>query len=116
WQGLAVFNFKPDQAHRLSIVTDRETTLVRGPNNQWTMPNGNAPLNQTNIQSLLNTLTGLHAVRWIGPTAPPQTFDKPQQVITFTTSPDDKAMHKVTLGAPNPKGMVYGKVDEKEGV
>ena len=116
WQELTVFKFKPEQVHRVSIVTDRETILVRGANNQWSMANGTAPLNQTNIQSLLNTLTGLHAVRWIGSTAPPQTFDKPQLVITFTTSPDDKKVHKVTLGAPDPKGMVYGKVDEKEGV
>src|SRR5437868_9130190 len=35
WQDLAIFKFKPEQIHRFSIMTDRELTIGRGPNNQW---------------------------------------------------------------------------------
>jgi hypothetical protein len=99
------------------VTTDREITLSRGANNQWT-PAGkeSLPANQTNVQSLLNTLSTLHAVRWLGTNAPPNVFDKPQVVVTFTTSPDDKAVHKLTVGNSDNQGMWFGKVDEREGV
>jgi hypothetical protein len=114
WQDLAIFNFKPDQIHRLNVTTDRETTLVRGPNNQWTMPKESAPLNQGNVQTLLNTLSTLHAARWVT-APPPNAFGKPQVVATFTTSPDDKAVHKLTVGSADNQEMPMAKVDEREG-
>jgi hypothetical protein len=67
------------------------------------------------VQSLLNSLATLRAVRWIGSTTPAHGFDKPQLVVTFTTSPDDKAIHKLTIGASTPNGMWFAKVDEREG-
>jgi hypothetical protein len=54
-------------------------------------------------------------VRWIGATVPQHGLDKPQLVITFTTSADDKATHKLTVGAPNGSGMWFARVDEREG-
>lgn len=115
WQDLSIFKFKPEQIHRLSLAANGEQALVRGTNNEWTWTNGNEPINQVNLQSLLNSLSNLHAVRWIGPTVAQHGFDKPQIVITFTTSPDDKASHKLTVGAPTGDGMWFGKVDEREG-
>jgi hypothetical protein len=115
WQDLAIFNFKPDQIHRLNVMTDKELSLIRDSNNQWKWEKGNGAINQTNVQSLLNTLSTLHAVRWIGPTTPAQGFDKAQLLVTFTSSPDDKAVHKLTVGGPAPNGMWFAKVDEREG-
>ena len=115
WQDLAIFKFKPEQIHRLSVKSDKETELVRGANNQWSWAKGSGPINQTNVQSLLNTLANLHAVRWAGATAPSHGFDKPQLVVTFTTSPDDKAVHKLTVGGPSGNGMWFAKVDERDG-
>jgi hypothetical protein len=54
-------------------------------------------------------------VRWIGSTTPAHGFDKPQLVVTFTTSPDDKTTHKLTVGSATPKGMLFAKADEREG-
>ncbi len=118
WQELAIFKFKPEQFHRLSVTTDREIALVRGPNNQWTATTKESlPVNQTNLQSILNTLSTLHAVRWIGSNPPPNAgFDKPQLMISFTTSPDDKAMHKLTVGNADNQGMWFAKVDGRDGV
>ena len=115
WQELSIFKFKPEQIHRFSVVTDKELTLVRGANNQWSWLKGTGAIDQVNAQSLLNTLSMLHAVRWVGSTAPQHAFEKPQLVITFTTSPDDKASHKLTVGAAAPDGMWFARVDEREG-
>ena len=115
WQELSIFKFKPEQIHRFGVVTDKELTLVRGANNQWSWLKGTGAIDQVNVQSLLNTLSMLHAVRWVGSTAPQHAFEKPQLVITFTMSPDDKASHKLTVGAAAPDGMWFARVDEREG-
>lgn len=115
WQELSIFNFKPEQIHRISVMTDKESALVRDSKNQWSWTKGSGPINQTNLQSLLNSLATLHSVRWIGSTIPAHGFDKPQLVATFTTSPDDKTTHKLTIGTVTPNGMWFAKVDEREG-
>ena len=115
WQELAIFNFKPVEIHRLSVKTDQEQTLLHGPNNQWQLVNGAGPANQTNVQSLLNTLAKLHAVRWAGATLPAHGFDHPHLVLTFTTSIDDKAVHKLTVGATAGNGMWFARVDGRDG-
>jgi hypothetical protein len=113
WQDAAIFKFKPEQIHRLSITTDKEVSLTRSANNQWVWVKGAGEINQVNVQSLLNTLSALRAVRWAGATAPQHGFDKPQLVITFTTSPDDKTAHKLIIGAAS--GQWFARADEREG-
>ena len=114
WRELSIFKFKPEQIHRLSVMTDKELSLERTGNNQWRWLKGSGDINQTNVQSLLNTLSSLHAVRWLG-AIPQHGFEKPQLVLTFTTSPDDRASHKVTIGAGSGDGMWCARVDEREG-
>ncbi len=116
WQDVTIFNFKPEEIHRLTLKTDKEQTLMRGPGNQWKWASGEGgPINQTNVQSLLNTLAKLHAVRWTGATQPQHGFDKPQFTVTFTTSTDDKTLHRLTVGTPTADGMWCARVDEREG-
>jgi len=115
WQELSIFKFKPEQIHRLSVMTDKELSLERGENNQWRWLKGSGDINQTNVQSLLNTLSNLHAVRWLEATPPHHGFEKPQLVVTFTTLPDDKASHKVTIGSGTSDGTWFAHVNEREG-
>jgi hypothetical protein len=115
WQELSIFKFKPEQIHRLSVVTNSEQTFARGANNEWIWAKGSGPINQVNVQSLLNTLSNLHAARWIGLTTPQHRFDKPQVAIAFTTSSDDKTSHKLIVGGPTGDGMWFAKVDGREG-
>ena len=115
WQELAIFRFKPDEVHKLTVVTDRESALVRNENKEWIWVNGGEPINQVNVQSLLNTLTVLRAVRWTGATTPAHGFDKPRVAITFTTSPDDKNIHKLVVGASAGQGFWFARTDEREG-
>lgn len=116
WQELAIFKFKPEEVHRLTVQTDHEVALVRGANNEWARAQGDEPIDRTNVQSLLNTLTNLRAVRWIGGPMPPQAFDQQQVAITFTTSPDDKAIHKLIVGGPAGNGMWYARVEGRDGI
>ena len=115
WQELAIFRFKPEDVQSVTVVTDRESALVRNANKEWTRAKGNEPINQVNVQSLLNTLTALRAVRWAGANVRADAFDKPQVTITFTTSPDDKKMHKLVVGGPAGDGMWFARTDEREG-
>ena len=115
WQDLSIFNFKAEQIHRVSIKTDKELELVRGAKNEWTWAKGSGPINQTNANSVAGTAATLRAARWIGPTLPGHGFDKPQLVITFTTSPDDKQSHKLIVGGTAPNDSWFAKVDGRDG-
>ena len=96
-------------------MTDHEAALIRNEKKEWTWVKGSDPINTVNVQSLLNTLTVLRAVRWTGATIPAHGFDKPQITIAFTTSPDDKAVHKLVVGNPADEGMWFARIDEREG-
>jgi Domain of unknown function (DUF4340) len=115
WQDLSIFKFKPEQIHRLSLTTEKELSLERDQNNQWHWLKGTGAINQGNLQSLLNTFSNLYAVRWLGATTPQQGFDKPKLVLAFTTSPDNKTSHKLTVGAQNIDGTLCARVDGRDG-
>src|SRR5437868_4051242 len=115
WQELSIFKFKPEQIHRLSVTTDKEVSLERDQANQWHWLQGTGQINQTNVQSVLNTLSGLHAVRWLGSGAAQQGFEKPQVVLAFTTSADNKASQMLTIAAQNSDDTSFARVDGREG-
>ncbi len=115
WQEMSIFKVKPEQIHRLSVVAKHEATLARDAKGEWSWVAGGGPINQTNLQSLLNMLSNLRAVRWVGPTIPQHGFDKPQLAISFTTSPDDKISHRLFVGSAAGDGAWFAHVDEREG-
>ena len=115
WQELSIFKFKPEQIHRLSVTTANDLSLERDQNNQWHLLKGSGDINQTNVQSLVNTLSTLHAVRWLGATTLQHGFEKPQLVIAFTTSSDNKMLHKLTVGAQNDDGTWCARLEGREG-
>src|SRR5437899_11270104 len=115
WQELSIFKFKAEQIHRLSVTTEKELSLERDQNNQWHWLKGSGEINQANGQSLLNALSSLHAVRWLGATTPQHGFGKPQLGLAFTTAPDNKTSHKLTIGAQNNDGTWFARVEGREG-
>ena len=115
WQELSIFKFKPDQIHRLSITTDKELSLERSENNQWHWLKGTGQIDGKNVQSLLDTLSSLHAARWLGATKPQDGLEKPQLTLAFTTSSDDKTSHRLIIGAPANDGTWCAHVDGREG-
>ncbi len=115
WQELSIFKFKPEQIHRVTVSTDKELALERGENKQWRWLKGSGEINQANVQSLLNTLSSLRALRWVGPTTAQHGFDKPQLTLTFTTSPDDKVSHKLLVGSAAGNRTWFARREEREG-
>jgi hypothetical protein len=115
WQELSIFKFKPEQIHRLSVTAEKELSLEHDQNNQWHRLNGSGDINQANAQSLLNTLSSLHAVRLLGATTPQHGFEKARLVLAFTISPDNKASHKLIVGAQNNDGTWCARVDGRDG-
>jgi hypothetical protein len=100
----------------LNVAANNESSLVRNAKGEWTWVNGGGSINQTNLQSLLTTLSNLHAARWVAAaTAPQQGFDKPQLAITFTTSLDDKSSHKLLIGSKDGDGTWFARAEEREG-
>jgi hypothetical protein len=116
WHELSIFKFRPEQIHHLSVTAKSESTLARDAKGEWTWLKGGGQINETNLQSLLTTLSNLRAVRWVAAaTAPQQGLDKPQLAITFTTSPDDKSSHKVLVGNKDGDGTWFARAEEREG-
>ena len=115
WQELSIFKFKPNEIHRVSRLTDREESVVRSGAQDWKWLKGEGAIDTADLQSLINTLAPLRAVRWVGTTTPAHGFDKPQLVITFTSSPDDKTLHKLTIGNRTDDAMWFAKVDGRDG-
>jgi hypothetical protein len=115
WQDVAIFKLKPAEVHRLTVESDQQVSLNRTTNDQWTWSKGTGTINQVNVRSLLNTLTALRAVRWVGPTTPQHGFDKPRLTITFTASPNDKKVYKLVIGAAAGSGMWFARTDGRDG-
>jgi Domain of unknown function (DUF4340) len=116
WQDLAIYKFKPEQVHRLSVLTKSESAVARDAKGEWAWVKGNGQINQTNLQSLLTTLSNLHAVRWVASAPGARSgLEKPQLVITFTTSPNDKDSHKLLIGNKADNGTWFAQVEEREG-
>jgi len=115
WQDLSIFKFKPEQIHGVSVTTDKELSLQRDQNNQWHWLKGIGAINQANLQSILKTLSNLYAVHRLGSTTAQQGFDKPQLVLSFTTSADNKTSYKLTVGAQNTDGTFCARVDGRDG-
>ncbi len=115
WQDLSIFKFKPEEIHQVSVTTDKELSLERDKNKQWHWLKGAGAINQANLQSLLKTLSNLYAVRWLGATTLQHGFGKPQLMIAFTTSPDNKTAHNLIIGAQNNDGTLCARVDGRDG-
>jgi len=115
WQELSIFKFKPEQIHRFSIATDKELWMERDEKKQWRWLKGSGEINQANVQSLINALANLHAVRWLGTTASRHGLDKPQLTLTFMYGPGSKDSSTLTVGSHMEDGMWCAHVDGREG-
>src|SRR5262249_46098434 len=115
WQELAIYKFKPNDIHRFSRVINEEESVVRQGPKDWKWIKGSGAIDSNRVEALLNSLAALRAVRWVGASNPSHGFDKPTLVLTFTTSPDDKAERKLTIGSQTPDGMWFAKVDGRDG-
>jgi len=102
-QDLAIYNLKPEDLATMEITRDGQTVDLERAGGAWKLSNGAVTLNQTGVQSLLNTLASLHAVRWTGSSTAGIGLEKPALIISFTTT--DKKTGKLTVGTANSESM-----------
>ncbi len=104
WQDLGIYRNKADEITSVEIAREGQPTLTleRGKEKQWALAKGDGKINQTNVQSLVNTLATLRAIRWIGATKPEHGVGKPTLSVTFKTSSGGTG--KLSAGAATPEG------------
>jgi hypothetical protein len=98
WQELTINKLKSEEIVAMDVTKgDEPTVSLEREKDKWKLVKGDGNVNQISAQSLVNTLAGLRAVRWVGASKPEDGFDKPTAVITFKTS--GNATGKLTIGA-----------------
>ena len=89
WQEPAIYHNKPEDITGMEITREGQPTITLERNkdkNPGSWPKGDGKVNQTNLQSMLNTLSSLQTVRWIGATTPNQGLSTPKTVVAFKTA------------------------------
>jgi Domain of unknown function (DUF4340) len=114
-QPLEIFKHKSDDIVSLEVSREGQPTftLERDKDKNWKLAKGDDKLNTINVQSLVNTLASLRAVRWVGATTAAHGFDKPVATVSFKTA--SNIAGKLTLGGENPDKMRFAKADGLEG-
>jgi hypothetical protein len=110
-QPLEIFKHKADDIVSFEVTREGQPTLAieRDKEKNWKLAKGDDKLNTINVQSLVNTLSSLRAVRWVGATTPEHGFDKPVATVSFKTASNTDG--KLTLGRENPDKMRFAKAD-----
>jgi hypothetical protein len=110
WQDLSIFKNKPEDITSLEITREGQPmiTLERDKDKNWVLAKGDGKVNQTNVQSLVNTLSSLRAVRWIGATAPEHGLAQPRISVSFKTS---TGSGKLLIGAQTPDLLTYASAE-----
>jgi hypothetical protein len=103
WQSLNVYQFKPEEIASLEITRDGKTVAVARSGSGWKLVKGDGVLNEVALQSLVNTLSDLHAVRWTGSATNGLGLENPTVVVAFTTA--GKKSGKLTIGGANADSM-----------
>lgn len=114
WQELTIFRHKADDITSLEIAREGQPTITleRDKDKKWALAKGDGQVNQTNVQSLVNTLASLRTVRWVGAAAPEQGLEKPKITVLFKTA---DAAGKLVVGAETPDHLNYASAEGRAG-
>lgn len=115
WQDLLVNKLNPESIVAIEVQKPPQPsiTLSRTEKGGWKLAAGEGAVNETNAQSLCNTLAAIHAVRWTGGNITGLGFEQPTLVISVTTS--DKKTTKLTIGSATTDGMWNAATDAASG-
>ena len=105
WQDLAIYKNKADDITSVEVAREGQPTLTleRDKDKKWALAKGDGKVNQTNAQSLVNTLAALRAVRWLGAVKPAHGLDKPAVSVAFKTGGGTGG--KIIASAATPDGL-----------
>ena len=116
WQDLKIYDLNKNDIISLEITRAEQPaiTLTLDKEKGWKLVKGDGAVNQVSVESLVNTLSKLRAVRWAGATkAAEQGLDKPAIIVNFTLA--DKSTGKLNIGSANPDLLRHGTADGKTG-
>ncbi len=119
WQSRSIFQVDSSKVNTLEIaMRERPTlTLTHPDKGVWTTTGKpDSSLRDSKAESVVNTLTRLHVVRWEGALKPEYGLDKPAATFKFGSSSDGKIGGRLSLGGTAKDGTTYGMVDGKPGV
>lgn len=107
WRPLEVYSNKSKDIVNLEIIRDGQPpiTLERAKDGNWILAKGDGLVNQVNVQSLVNTLANLRAVRWIGPTVSEHELENARISAAFKTTGDSSG--RLKIGAVAPSDLSY---------
>lgn len=110
WQNLTIFKNKPEDITNLEIVREGQPTLTleRDKDKKWVLAKGDGKVNETNVESLVNTLANLRAVRWIGATTPDHGLAQPKETVSFKTT---SGSGKLVFGAQSQDMLTYASAE-----
>ena len=98
WQDVEIYKMKPEEITSLEVTKDGQPTItLERDKDAWKLAKGDGNLNTIAVQSMVNTLASLRAVRWAGASTPDDGFDKPTVTVVFKTSTNTSG--KLTIGA-----------------
>ena len=111
WQPVEIFKYKPDDIVTLEVTREGQpaVALERDKDKNWKLTKGDGAVNQANAGSLVNTLSTLNAVRWVGATVPEHGLEKPAITVSFKTA--SGAAGKLLIGGGTPDEMWYGSAE-----
>ena len=114
WQELTIFSYKADDITSLEIAREGQPTITleRDKDKKWALAKGDGQVNQTNVQSLVNTLAALRSVRWMGAATPEHGLDKPKVTVTFKTT---SGAGKLLIGTETPDHLNHASAEGKPG-
>ena len=115
WQPLEIYNEKAEEITAVEVTRAGQpiVSLERDKDKNWKLAKGDGAVNQINVQSLVNTLARLRAVRWMGAVKPEDGLDHPPLTVAFKTS---NANGKLEVGATSPEQLTYASVSARPGV
>ena len=116
WQELKIYDYNKADIVHLEITKADQPAIVLDIDKEkkWKLAKGDGAVDQAAVQSLVNTLSTLRAVRWAGATrAAEQGLDKPAITISFTTS--DRKTGKLRIGSLNADRLRHALIEGKTG-
>lgn len=115
WQPLEILKEKAEDITAIEVTREGQPpiSLERDKDKSWKIAKGDGAVNQINVQSLVNTLAKLRAVRWIGAPKPEFGLDHPTLVVTSRTG---NASSKLVVGGNTPEDLAYASVENRKGV
>lgn len=116
WQELKVLDLKKQDISTIEVARTGQPPLTfdRDKDGAWKLAKGDGVVSQNAMGSLINTVSALRAVRWVGTTdKAAHGMEKPNLTIAYTMA--DKTAGKLTIGGNSKDEMWYATLEGKPG-